>query len=195
MRAGLTLSSLLILGVLSITSLSYADSIRGVVVRKNDDTVMVRLVGSKAGVMKLRPVYQSVLNQLNKLKSGDIFQGIGNLRYLDSGEQVVMLESIDFVGLRNLLGAWIASNLVVVDFVDFDQVKVLIPSAIGLKTYLLSYSLAPSHDSDWMIFLRDMDSVVLGSLRLTTHTALIEFIDPETATKPLSSIELIRVGN
>jgi hypothetical protein len=172
-----------------------AESIRGVLIRKSSDSVLVRLEGSSESPMALKPVYQNVLTQLNKLKSGDTLQGSGHFRGSESGDRVVMLESIDFVGVRNLLGTWIARNSAVVDFIDFDRVRVLMPSAIGLKRYHLTYSLAPSNESDWMIFLRDSESVVLGSLNLTKKRVVIDFVEPESRPDGGASLELIRVSN
>lgn len=177
-----------------VASVSYAESLRGVVIRRDADTALVRLIGSSEAPLNVRPVYQSVVSQLDKLKSGDIFQGNGHVRQLDSGGRVVMLESIDFVGLKNLLGTWMASNSALVDFIDFDRVQVQMPSGLGLKRYHLTYSLAPSRESDWMIFLHSSESVILGSLTLNSRTAVIEFIESQDSTHRSSPIELIRIG-
>lgn len=177
-----------------VAPFSHAESLRGVVIRRNADTVLVRLIGSTEEPLSVRPVYQSVISQLVKLKSGDIFQGNGHVRELESGGRIVMLESIDFVGLKNLLGTWMASNSALVDFIDFDRVQVQMPSGLGLKRYHLTYSLAPSRESDWMIFLHSSESVILGSLKLNSRTAVIEFIESQDSTHRASPIELIRIG-
>jgi len=190
---GISLNSLFFF-ILLVSFNVLAEPIRGLVIRRGPDSVLVRLVGSSGPPMTLKPVYQSVVAQLNKLKSGDIFQGIGHFRDSDAGERVLMLESLDFVGLRNLLGLWIASNSALVEFLDFDRVRVQIPSAMGLKRYHLTYSLAPANESDWMIFVRDSESVILGSLKLSPRTAVIEFIESKAFPEGSPSIELVRVG-
>jgi hypothetical protein len=172
-----------------------ADSIRGVLIRKSPDSVFIRLVDSNES-LTLKPVYQAVLTQLNKLKSGDVLKGSGHFRDSDSGERVVMLESIDFVGVRDLLGTWMAPNSALVDFIDFDRIRVKLPAFVGIKPYQLTYSLAPSsNESDWMIFLRDSESVVLGSLKLTGRRAIIDLVESDPSHEGGTSIELIRVGN
>ena len=86
---------------------------------------------------KLRIVTESAKNAVLKLKNFDGISGVA-VKY---DEETLLLESVEFVGLRRLLGKW-KTNLELYQFVDYNRVQVT-----GSKdTVEMTYALSPSQN-------------------------------------------------
>lgn len=119
----------------------------------------------------IQPASSLIAHDLSKLKSFDSLVGSG---YFTDNNRLV-LESIDFVALRRLLGLWKA-NSAVVNFVDYTRVNFRLPNA--LTQY--NYAMTPAPGNSWRIFFTDSSSVVLGAVAIEERTAKIEIYDPHT---------------
>jgi hypothetical protein len=173
----MTLSFLFLL----ISFHAKAASINGSIERDSSKELKIRLLDSMNSSFLVHTFEKSVESILNKLDSGDVFQGSGYIQELPNGQQVLLLESIDFVGIRNLLGTWV-SNSTLVDFQNFNTVRFQIQSDSGATWSEFTYSLGPSESSGWMIFLRGPYSVSLGSIDIKKGSVTIEFISPKSAS-------------
>ncbi len=93
---------------------------------------------------------------------------------------VLLVESIDFVGLNRLLGRWLTrppvSTQAIVDFHDFSNMTIFLP---GSETHF-QYAITPKNASSWRLFITDQSTVQLGELLIRDKTIEIHFFDPRT---------------
>jgi hypothetical protein len=108
---------------------------------------------------------------LSKLKSFDTMTGTGMIE-----GQVFILDSVDFVALRRLIGIWRAPQTVV-NFMDYSRVNFRVPAGQNSQ---YQYALSPGPGDTWRIFLTDKSSVVLGTLLIDNSHAQIEVFHPKT---------------
>lgn len=141
-------------------STGLAGTVSGLLIQAPDRLYFIPGAGGARYVV--RATRTETLESLKKLKNLDFFQGQGELT-----DRELLLDSIDFVGLHRLLGAW-ASNDGLMNFHDYSQVTIY-HSFIDSNAQKLSlqYSIAPSSGKDWRIFFTDSNSVAAGSLILT----------------------------
>lgn len=172
---------------------SSQSTVRGVLEVTSSAQYILHTGGLNSESYEIRPVFHPVVAQLEKLKSGDLLEGIGHIRQRQGEKPIVMLESIDFVGLRKLLGTWMAQSLALINFTNFHQLVVLIPSLKGLEKLNFTYTVGPSEKDGWMIFFHDENHVILGSLRIGGENAKIELLSSDIDL-PFQSVELVRVG-
>ncbi len=128
--------------------------------------------GDSFQTYKLRAYTDSAQQALSKLKNKDGISGIATLM-----DDTLLLESVEFVGLRRLLGCWQSSDKIetVVNFKDFSRVSFHLPESNSE----LTYAIAPSAGDTWRVFFSGKNSVVLGSLIVSDSKASIEFFDPD----------------
>lgn len=136
---------------------------------------------------QIKALTQGAIEGLKKLQSTDFVQGQGEFR-----DRELLLESIDFVGLRRLLGVWTAGAQSIFDFQDYSRV-VVYKSFFNVMAQKarLQYTVAPSYGDDWRVFFTDENSVVLATLAFTGQHAVLQFIDVETGDYT-KTIELTR---
>ncbi len=133
---------------------------------------------------KLKAYTERAKQTLSQLKNLDGISGTGSV----IGDSV-LLDSIEFVGLRRLIGYWQTSNTVV-NFLDFSHVNFQLSSLTS--TY--KYAVSPFSDGSWRVFFSDKQSVVLGSLTVSENSASIDLFDPETG-ETTKHLELKKVSN
>ena len=175
--------------VLSLTSLmSQALPLYGFLSIENGQPYFIE--SRTSARMLIRPTKVDVIESLKKLSNYDSFQGQGEVN--NNGE--LMLDSIDFVGLRSLIGLWSAEQRSIFEFQDFQKVLVYNPvfSVMTPRTQL-QYSVAPSAGNEWRIFFTNENSVVLASLSLQEQRALLRFYNMDTG-EVLKHLELTKVS-
>lgn len=129
---------------------------------------------------KLRVVATSLESQkaLSLLKKDDYIVGYGSLR----GPSELSLDTVDYVGLRQLLGFWIEPGQTIFNFENFKQVSVVNLSQdlerLFKKNY--DYIIAPGDENSWKIFLSDEKSVKLARLILARDLMSLELYDSDT---------------
>jgi hypothetical protein len=129
--------------------------------------------------------------QLKRLGQLDAIHGRGSF----ASDDEIILETIDFVGLHRLLGAW-TSETYLFNFKNFADVS-LYPAmgrqrTVGAGT--MKYAISPGDGSVWKIFFSNANQVVLASLDLMTkkQQAILTFYDVQTGSEK-SSILLTKV--
>lgn len=129
---------------------------------------------------------------LKGLNSGDLLSGAGEW---SPQNPEITIQSIDFVGVRRLIGAWVTPNQQVYKFKDFYTLNIETPviyapsrneitqnknlhrkKKITSKAY--SYSLTPHSADTWFIYITD---------EITTQVALLELKDKTAQITPLDS--------
>jgi hypothetical protein len=125
---------------------------------------------------------------LNKLESFDAVRGTAEVT-----PQGVTLQSIDFVGLKRLLGRWHHPKTGMT-FRNFTDVSI---SAHGKEFYVqgnFKYAITPGNGDNWNVFLTDENQVVLSSLSIhSPKEAVMTFFDSKTGAVK-GSIPLYRVS-
>lgn len=165
MKLGILLTTVL------LTLSAQAAPVGGFLVVEKDQYSFVEIKSNRK--TPIRPTKLATVEALKKLKNMDYFQGQGEFV-----NNELLLESVDFVGLRRLLGLWTADENSVLDFQDYSRVMIY-RSFLNLMAprALLQYSIAPSAGADWRIFFTDENSVVLAALDLKDQKATLKFFD------------------
>ncbi|MCE3010806.1 MAG: hypothetical protein LW875_09355 [Proteobacteria bacterium] len=164
----LTVLSLLFV---SLTSHGEIALLSGFVSKKENGYVLVEEKTSKR--YDLRALNSETIENLKHLKHYDYISGYGEIK----DNQVVLLESIDYVGLRRILGLW-QSTENVLNFVSFRSVKIVeqlqFISDLGildlLKEGTYDYAISPGSNGSWRVFFSDSSSVILASLTLSAKS-------------------------
>ncbi len=133
---------------------------------------------------KLRAATDVAKKAIMKLNNFDGITGVATLY----DDQTLLLESVEFVGLRRLLGKWKAEKEIY-QFVDYNRLQV--SSATDKKTNM-SYALSPGVGDSWRLFFTDDQSVTLGSLEIQNEKAQIQIFDTDTGSV-LKTLPLVRV--
>ena len=118
---------------------------------------------------------QTLIARLRKLKTGDFIVATGTV----SSDKIVTLDSIQTVGLQELLGLWRSSRWEVFEFQDFSRLNLYLTHSDGQsdlsfsRTHELSYAITLENSADYSIFISDnLKKVMAGSL----HTSGAEVI-------------------
>jgi hypothetical protein len=177
--------SLLLVSLLffSFTGSAEVVVLSGFVSKKENGYVLVEEKTSKR--YDLRALNSETIESLKHLKHYDYISGYGEVK----DNQIVLLESIDYVGLRRLLGLWHSADNVL-NFVSFRSVKVVeqlqFIGDLGIldvfKESTYDYAISPGSGGSWRVFFSDSDSVILASLTLSAKSdeARLELYDSST---------------
>lgn len=160
---------------------AHALSINGyVVVNSGQHMLIDRETARTYHVQASNP---DVKKSLLQLATFDALRGQVSAKSKDT----LLLEAIDFVSLRRLLGDWHADS-VHVTFLDYSRVS--FNMAGNAREFL--YALSPGQDNTWRIYLTDQASVVLGTLNINGDQAVLEFYDPKTG-QTAQHLQLVKV--
>jgi hypothetical protein len=135
--------------------------------------------------------------RLSCLKDGDQISGLGSRIEPDR----LYLRSIDYVGLRDLVGVW-RNEHEVYEFIDFRKIyywdfrysKRILRAPLTFHYALSPYGESYDHCA-WKIFLMDANSVILGSLEWSAEDQIhLQLYDSDTG-EVTSTKHLIRSNN
>jgi hypothetical protein len=134
-----------------------------------------------------------VLAHIKKLNPGDEITASGDKNFIDCS---VVLESIDYVGLRRLLGMWLSNEALikVKDFSSLSFYPLERSSSLGqhVNNYGLTstsevatavdytYSLTPSEGKEWVLFLSDSTKTLFATISLSKGSAVMKIYDSES---------------
>jgi hypothetical protein len=126
---------------------------------------------------------------LDKMEDKDFISGTARIQ----SNNTLLLISIDFVGLRRLLGRWLSDEyfLSFHSFADMTS-QTLTPERDFTKGDY-KYAVAPGEGNNWKIFFTDQFNVSLGNLSLVDkdHFKVI-FFDGKTG-KTVKTLSLMRI--
>lgn len=181
----------MILFALIFSSVSFAlhgatDTISGTL--RKDANIFYLQQSNTGTVYRISSMSQDASEAFRNLDTGDYITGFGVL-YTDLLEAHV--ESLDYVGLKKLLGNWYTgesfvrfatfTNLSVYPVFEgfFDLLKLfsILPNA---KTDF-RYSTAPYDGNRWAFFLSDSSATSLGTLEFTGDLAILRLYDSQRA--------------
>lgn len=172
--------SIIILSLTFVANLAFAqEPVQGYVKHDRD---IVHLVDEKGRELyELKSRNYDVFNQLQKLESGDFLIASGTY---DQKSDHMIVETVEFVGLRKILGYWKASDSIF-NFKDFNNVNFYLLSdgnteGFAVRKARYQYSIAPGSGSSWKVFFNDFRSITLTSIEFKKDSATMEVYDPET---------------
>jgi hypothetical protein len=129
----------------------------------------------------------SITSDLNKLKTGD---GLVARGAIDANGRSLNIQSIESVGLRELLGSWHGPQREVFEFADFSRLNLYAPGPVGGESSKESadgptaghyhYVLAPEAGRGYSIFMSDNTTVHLGSIVVTDAIVHLTVFDSKT---------------
>ena len=112
---------------------------------------------------------------LERLEPGDFLEGSGSIV-----NQALVLDSIDFVALAELLGTW-KNGPYWISFKDFSNALVYLSSqATAKKPTPMQYSIVPGDNNSWRIFFSEQDKVISAVLTLNGDVADFHFFDQDS---------------
>lgn len=155
------------------------ESVQGYVRHEQLNVSLVDEKGRELYVLKSRN--PDVYNQLQKLETGDWLIATGTY---DRDNDSMIIEAVDFVGLKKILGYWKAADSMF-NFRDFSNVNFYLLADSRVDSYPVrkakyQYSVAPGSGSSWKVFFNDFRSVTLTSIEFKANSATLEIFDSET---------------
>jgi len=165
----LIIASLILTTLTIFTSAALALSINGYIVVDKGQYLLIERETSRT--YRVQASNPDVRKSLVQLATFDALRG----QVSNKGSETLMLETIDFVSLRRLLGDW-TDQTARVSFVDFSRVSFDMEG----NSRQFVYALSPGQANTWRIYLTDQSSVVLGTLNIDGLRAVLEFYDPQT---------------
>lgn len=142
---------------------------------------------------------KEVSEVIHKLSTGDSLTASG-VKANDTC--TVYIDSVDYVGLKDLLGYWYAKEGYV-KVHDFTSVSVYSLELVNLKnskefsnvdSIEFRYSITPSNGKEWVLFLSTAESTTFATIDLQNHLATIKIYDSENGSI-MRTIRLSKWGN
>jgi hypothetical protein len=148
--------------LLSVTPFAVsAETFSGIVKRSNYKVEL--LTPSKR--FSLFASNSLVARDLGKLSTGDYLQGYGDVR-----SSYISVESVDFVGLRSLIGRWQSDDDTILRIANFRQMQVFSPSRALPTSYdpplNVEYAITPQDSTFWSILMNTRSEVQTGAVRI-----------------------------
>jgi hypothetical protein len=124
---------------------------------------------------------------LFKLSSGDFVNGSG---IVDNISCRVLLQNVDYVGLKRLLGYWYSEEGIVsvknFNYLSFYSARGKSSSTSAQNLFKTGtptnyrYSLMPSDSSEWIVFLSNSDSTTFATIQFIRESILMKVFHSET---------------
>jgi len=124
------------------------------------------------------------LKCLRRLRPLDLVTVQGNI---DSLRQILTIDSIDRIGLQELLGAWNTDRWEIFEFKTFSLLDLYIPSisnaeknadhALAGHARSFRYAITPEPDDVFSIFMTDDSDVRMGFLKVLPNKLVISVLD------------------
>lgn len=140
---------------------------------------------------------EPAMDSLLKLSDGDTITATGTK---DPGTCQISVETIDYVGLKRLLGVWYSKEAVVT-IRDFNEMSFYPPTVSDMPTGLDSnatavnykYSLVPSEGKEWVLFLSDTRTTTFATLQFSKGPVIMKIYSESGAVT--KTMVLFRKGN
>jgi len=138
---------------------------------------------SSSILYRINPATTNVQASLDRLGSGDFIAGNGSL---DTINRKLTVASVDYVGLRKLLGPWTGPEGTML-FKDFTTMRFTprfrdIDMDSNLSTYQkeFRYSITPSDGNEWGVFLSDEKSTTFATVEFTKNKVIMKIFESES---------------
>lgn len=122
---------------------------------------------------------------IRKLSTGDSLTASGSL---NTETCVAEIESVDYVGLKKMLGHWHSTEglMTVRDFNFLSFYPTASSESRKYPFYVMAYSidyrysLTPADGKDWVLFLSDTNTTTFATIRFRGNRATMKIYDSET---------------
>ncbi|MDZ4661896.1 MAG: hypothetical protein SGJ18_09805 [Pseudomonadota bacterium] len=167
---------------------------------------LLRAADEKFFIVQEKQIFEITSNSvevdrdLARLSSGDFVALEG---YFNVSQRKVFVNSVDWVGLKRILGSWKTSDKKVVEFQDFTvlmlhnyehstfPINQVNTSRNRTQPIPMSYRMAPGVGSSWTLFLSDGKKLHMGRVNLSGHNLAITFFNIDTG-KIIKTLKLSR---
>lgn len=157
----------------------FAAPVAGILEKNNQGTFLTLTQTSQK--YKIASTTGDAVDSIERLNSGDYITGNGDI---NEDAKTIQLNSLDYVGLKKILGLWYSGGSVM-NFSTFTDLSVYplmgknLVVALSPKTDL-HYSLAPYSGNQWAIFLSSQDATVFATIEFSEKEATMHIFDSET---------------
>lgn len=171
-------------------SYSWAENFSGYIERTERGIFLVIDSPAKAGRLSLQSSSTRTLIQIGRLNTGDFLAASGSV---DSEQNIAFVNSIDYVGLKKLLGRWKTSNGQLFEFASFQDLYIY--KSRPVATSVFRYSAAPSNGDSWTLLLSDSHKkrTLIANVTFGRANASLKLIDSETGAIA-ETLRLVRQG-
>lgn len=145
------------------------------------------VANSKCDRYQLIPKNNIVSQHMRKLATGDFVEASGRL---EDSECKAFVESIEYVGLRKLLGYWYSEAAGIITVRDYSSLSFYpMNKASDLKDDAISrtgdpityrYSVTPSQGTEWVVFLSNAQGTSFATLKFSSKFVTMKIYDSET---------------
>ncbi len=130
-------------------------------------------------IYRLASLTQEVVQTIDRLITYDFIRGQGEIR-----NDQILLETVDFIGLRKLIGSWSLKDGSFLTFDDFLSASFTIPDFIFPdKVADLSYSIGPGETDQWHIFFTNGVWIRHGVFEIRNSILKLRLYDSHGALK------------
>lgn len=159
-----------------------AQSVTGFLTRSGDKFYLTPSKSSNRYL--ILPEDLDVVSSLERLNNGDLITGHGSI---DTTNKKLRLISVDYVGLRKILGPWVGSEGQLM-FKDFSTMKFSPrfssksnrenPRKAYQKEF--RYTLSPSEGEEWALFLSDDKSTTFATVAFGKRKITMKIYESES---------------
>ncbi len=169
-----------LLGLL-ISESAMATAFEGRVVFRNSIAHIV-IDSAPTEVWKIEGLSDQVTSQVKGLQEGDLLSATGELVI---SNKTAYVETVDFVGLKRILGRWESKDGYSIYFKDFRSAVVAQKQPLPWdpneeKTVNLVYAILPLKESNWSLFMSNRKTVRVGTLSIQETKLSIQLVDQRT---------------
>jgi hypothetical protein len=141
------------------------------------------LIVKEAGATYQIEASDALTTFLRKLGSGDSITAQGTV---SGDKKKFSIDSVDRLGLKELLGTWRSSRYEIFEFQDFTQLNLYIPTVassgdISLsRTHSLKYAVMPEDGGSFTIFMKDDSAFRMAFMDLNKNKVNLKVFDSNT---------------
>ncbi len=162
-----------LLFTLSLTLTLNAATYEGLVFTpRGKSTIALKSTGKK---YLLVPANDEIASQISKLKSTDFVSLDG---HLNNEQQIISVQSLNYVGLHDLLGDWSGDDDYCYSFASFSDLRIFIKNDKNKcdfqeshKSRDFGYTINPATQG-WLVLLSDNDDSYLMDLAIKSKTTV-----------------------
>lgn len=191
-----TMRSILVLACIAIgiaaPNISQAAIIRGHLKADEKNETLHLVTAQSQTPLRIVSRGSGIHQALKSLRDGDFITARGQ-HFQKEG--AVIIDAIESVGLRELLGIWTTAQWQIFEFRDFNRLNLYMdlqkwPGLLNInESRAMDYFLAPASGNRYSIFMSDDQSVLVGTLEVTTDRIDLTLFDSRTG-RPSENISL-----
>lgn len=178
---------LFVLSLIVSSSAFSAQQVTGRIERIGSRSFLKTSIADACNVYQLESNSEEASGSIHKLSTGDSLTASG---VINNTSCTVYIDSVDYVGLKDLLGYWYGKDGYV-KVRDFTSISVYSDQLGNLKrnnsparmdSIEFRYSITPSNGKEWVLFLSTAESTTFATIDLQKKSAVIKIFDSENGS-------------